>query len=50
MLRTALAAALQDGADAEALAPLLRTVLTGILQRSGAAEGAGAAPAGPPAG
>ena len=47
---TALAAALQDGADAEALAPLLRTVLMGILQRSGAAEGAGAAPAGPPAG
>ena len=44
---TALAAALQDGADAEALAPLLRTVLMGILQRSGAAEGAGAAPAGP---
>ena len=29
---------------------MLRTVLTGILQRSGAAEGAGAAPAGPPAG
>lgn len=43
----ALAAALQDGANAEALTPLLRTVLMGILQRSGAAEGAGAAPASP---
>lgn len=46
----ALAAALQDGANAEALAPLLRTVLMGILQRSCAAEGSGATPAGPPAG
>ena len=44
----ALAAALQDGANAEALTPLLRTVLMGILQRSCAAEGAGAAPASPP--
>lgn len=43
----ALTAALQDGADPAALAPLLRTVLMGILLRSGAAEGAGAAPAGP---
>lgn len=46
----ALAAALQDGANAEALTPLLRTVLMGILQRSCAAEGAGAAPTGPLAG
>lgn len=46
----ALAAALQDGANAEALTPLLRTVLMGILQRSCAAEGAGADPTGPPAG
>lgn len=44
----ALAAALQDGPNAEALTPLLRTVLMGILQRSCAAEGAGAAPASPP--
>lgn len=46
----ALAAALQDGPDAEALMPLLRTVLMGILQRSCAAEGAGADPTGPLAG
>lgn len=46
----ALAAALQDGANAEALTPLLRTVLMGILQRSCAAEGAGADPTGPLAG
>lgn len=46
----ALAAALQDGAHAEALTPLLRTVLMGILQRSCVAEGSGTAPAGSPAG
>lgn len=46
----ALAAALQDGANAEALTPLLRTVLMGILQRSCVTEGSGTAPAGSSAG
>jgi hypothetical protein len=46
----ALAAALQDGAHAEALTPLLRTVLMGILQRSCVREGSGTAPAGSSAG
>jgi len=46
----ALAAALQDGAHAEALTPLLRTVLMGILQRSCVTEGSGTAPAGSSAG
>lgn len=47
---TALTAALQDGADAEALVPLLRTVLMGILQRSCVAEGSGTTPTGSSAG
>lgn len=46
----ALTAALQDGADAQALVPLLRTVLMGILQRSCVAEGSGTPPAGSSAG